>query len=284
MFPASLMAAAKDYTLLHHVSCTEYLNYEAAKFSKCFGAGTTVLLYNGGVKTVEEIVIGDVLMGDDSTARTVLSLTRGHTQNDAIIFAAADSKNTSHAHLLSEPAIAPATYLIRTSNPGHQQWTCNGDHILVLQINRGPWVDTAPHGAKGYVIKYFELVAVRSVPSPAQVPVIRVLATDEKVRNGDERALVFDTQDLAGAFLAAYGDVWRPLEFECTVNDFYGLSELIRDSCKFFQPELVVFPAGGASSLKARLEVVLGRKVDDQLVADTAWVLGIWSVLATRTD
>lgn len=34
MFPASLMAAAKDYTLLHHVSCTEYLQYEGAKFSK----------------------------------------------------------------------------------------------------------------------------------------------------------------------------------------------------------------------------------------------------------
>ena len=39
MFPASLMAAAKDYTLLHHVSCTEYLNYEDKKFSKSRNTG-----------------------------------------------------------------------------------------------------------------------------------------------------------------------------------------------------------------------------------------------------
>ena len=39
MFPSTLMAADSNYTLLHHVSCTEYLQYEGTKFSKSRGTG-----------------------------------------------------------------------------------------------------------------------------------------------------------------------------------------------------------------------------------------------------
>jgi len=39
IFPSTLMAADKNNTLLHHVSCTEYLQYEGSKFSKSRGTG-----------------------------------------------------------------------------------------------------------------------------------------------------------------------------------------------------------------------------------------------------
>jgi superfamily II DNA or RNA helicase len=44
---------------------------------KCLGKGTEILLYDGSKKKVEDIIIGDLLMGDDSTPRQVLSLARG---------------------------------------------------------------------------------------------------------------------------------------------------------------------------------------------------------------
>jgi replicative DNA helicase len=44
---------------------------------KCFGKGTRILMYSGAIKAVEDIQVGDVLMGDDSTPRQVLSLARG---------------------------------------------------------------------------------------------------------------------------------------------------------------------------------------------------------------
>jgi superfamily II DNA or RNA helicase len=44
---------------------------------KCLGKNTPVLMYDGTIKLVQDIVIGDVLMGDDSTARNVLTLARG---------------------------------------------------------------------------------------------------------------------------------------------------------------------------------------------------------------
>ncbi len=44
---------------------------------KCLGKGTKVLMYDGSLKKVEDIQVGDQLMGDDSTPRLVLSLARG---------------------------------------------------------------------------------------------------------------------------------------------------------------------------------------------------------------
>ncbi|KAJ3024144.1 UNVERIFIED_CONTAM: putative methionine--tRNA ligase, cytoplasmic protein rar1 [Siphonaria sp. JEL0065] len=39
MFPSSLIGTGEQYTLLHHLSTTEYLQYETAKFSKSRGVG-----------------------------------------------------------------------------------------------------------------------------------------------------------------------------------------------------------------------------------------------------
>jgi replicative DNA helicase len=44
---------------------------------KCLGKGTKVLMYSGELKKVEDIKVGDLLMGDDSTPRRVLSVTKG---------------------------------------------------------------------------------------------------------------------------------------------------------------------------------------------------------------
>ncbi len=44
---------------------------------KCLGKGTKVLMFDGSLKNVEDVVAGDLLMGDDSTPRKVLSTTTG---------------------------------------------------------------------------------------------------------------------------------------------------------------------------------------------------------------
>jgi len=47
---------------------------------KCLGKGTKVLMYDGSLKKVEDVKVGDKLMGDDSTPRNVLSTTSGKEQ------------------------------------------------------------------------------------------------------------------------------------------------------------------------------------------------------------
>ena len=43
----------------------------------CFEQGTKILMYNGRIKRVEDINVGETVMGDDSTPRTVLALSSG---------------------------------------------------------------------------------------------------------------------------------------------------------------------------------------------------------------
>jgi replicative DNA helicase len=86
---------------------------------KCFGKGTRILMYSGEVKAVEEIQVGDLLMGDDSTPRRVLSLARGREamywvrQNKAIDY------RVNEAHILS---------LKRSRNEGKHK---NGDVLNI---------------------------------------------------------------------------------------------------------------------------------------------------------
>ena len=39
IFPSSLLGSGRDWTMLHHMSSSEYLNYESGKFSKSMGVG-----------------------------------------------------------------------------------------------------------------------------------------------------------------------------------------------------------------------------------------------------
>ena len=47
---------------------------------KCLGAGTKVLMYSGELKNVEDVKVGELLMGDDSMPRKVISLARGREE------------------------------------------------------------------------------------------------------------------------------------------------------------------------------------------------------------
>lgn len=47
---------------------------------KCLGKGTKVLMFDGTLKRVEDVAVGDLLMGDDSTPRKVLSLAKGREE------------------------------------------------------------------------------------------------------------------------------------------------------------------------------------------------------------
>lgn len=49
-------------------------------FGKCMGKGTPIIMYNGSIKMVEDVKVGDLLMGDDSKPRKVLSLARGQDE------------------------------------------------------------------------------------------------------------------------------------------------------------------------------------------------------------
>jgi hypothetical protein len=68
---------------------------------KCFSRGTRILLWNGTIKNVEDVVIGDILIGDDGTKRTVSSLVNGEDEMFEIKQTEGESYTVNKKHILS---------------------------------------------------------------------------------------------------------------------------------------------------------------------------------------
>lgn len=68
---------------------------------KCLGEGTPVLLFDGTVKPVEGVAVGDLLMGPDSRPRRVLSLARGRERLYRVVPTKGDPYVVNESHVLS---------------------------------------------------------------------------------------------------------------------------------------------------------------------------------------
>ncbi|RLG45042.1 MAG: hypothetical protein DRN81_02945 [Thermoproteota archaeon] len=68
---------------------------------KCLGVDTPVILYDGTVKKVQDVNVGDQLMGDDSTPRNVLSLARGRERLYKITSIKGETYTVNSSHILS---------------------------------------------------------------------------------------------------------------------------------------------------------------------------------------
>ena len=87
---------------------------------KCLAKGTPILMYDGRIKLVEDIVVGDVLFGDDGGPRNVLSLARGREQMIQIVERGTQRSYTvNRSHILS----------LRHRTTGHIEDMCIDDYL-----------------------------------------------------------------------------------------------------------------------------------------------------------
>lgn len=113
-------------TLMDYASTASPKYYDSKKMAaammeeegKCFGYGTRIKMFDNSIKEVQNIVVGDVLMGDDSKPRNVLKLARGREE----MFEVTPKKGNS--------------------------WTCNKSHILSLRCSYNSGVPGKKKGDK----------------------------------------------------------------------------------------------------------------------------------------
>lgn len=68
---------------------------------KCLAKGTEILMFNGEKKPVEEIQVGELIMGDDSTSRTILSTCTGKEEMYEIVPNKGESFTVNESHILT---------------------------------------------------------------------------------------------------------------------------------------------------------------------------------------
>lgn len=67
----------------------------------CHEAGQGVLMFDGSVKAVEDVRVGDQLMGPDSAPRNVLALARGEEEMVEIVPTKGEPWRVNRSHILS---------------------------------------------------------------------------------------------------------------------------------------------------------------------------------------
>jgi replicative DNA helicase len=87
--------------MLHGLITGHFVVIKAGvKVGKCFGKDTPVRMFDGSVKMVQYIAEGDLLMGDDSSPRKVMSLTSGKEELFKVHQKKRDSYVVNKSHIL----------------------------------------------------------------------------------------------------------------------------------------------------------------------------------------
>lgn len=81
--------------------CQVVMPVVATGGGKCLGVDTPVLMFDGTVKKVQHIQVGELLMGPDSTPRQVLSLARGSEELYRVTPIKGDPYVVNESHILS---------------------------------------------------------------------------------------------------------------------------------------------------------------------------------------
>lgn len=95
---------------------------------KCLGAGTPVLMFDGSIKLVEDIRVGDQLMGPDRKPRQVLSLARGREQMYRV-------RNHAKGYVVNESHILS----LRHQGAGELRNVSVHDYMKWPPVNRVQW-------------------------------------------------------------------------------------------------------------------------------------------------
>jgi hypothetical protein len=102
---------SSDFSLLTHQKIVrDYMNlytpyrglllYHGLGSGKCHAKGTPIIMYNGKIELIENIKVGDLLMGDDSTPRRVTSLARGKDKMYDIVPVKGEKYTVNEEHIL----------------------------------------------------------------------------------------------------------------------------------------------------------------------------------------
>lgn len=97
---------------------------------KCLGKDTPVLMYDGSIKMVQDVKVGDRLMGPDSKPRNVLTTTTGREELFRITPFKGDSWVCNRSHILSLERTE------RNCNPFLKRWNVPVTEYLEWSANR----------------------------------------------------------------------------------------------------------------------------------------------------
>ena len=94
---------------------------------KCLGLNTPIIMFDGSIKMVQDVKPNDLIMGDDSTSRRVLSTSRGEDEMYKVTTRCGDSYIVNSAHILTFKVLK---YIIYKKNRTFLSWGDKSGNVL----------------------------------------------------------------------------------------------------------------------------------------------------------
>ena len=94
--------------------------YGLSGSGKCLGRNTPILMYDGTIKMVQDVINGDLVMGDDSRSRRVFGVTRGKDTMYKITNIKNESYIVNSEHILSLKYVGRKQFRDRTNRHSYQ--------------------------------------------------------------------------------------------------------------------------------------------------------------------
>lgn len=112
------------------------LLFHSVGTGKCHAKNTPIIMFDGSIKMVQDIKIGDKLMGDDSTPRKVLSLANGIDDMYDIIPVKGDKYTVNSEHILCLKCSGRGCITISKSQPNKPFKTTHLDNKTIKYVSK----------------------------------------------------------------------------------------------------------------------------------------------------
>jgi len=271
---------------------------------KCWAPDTELLMFDGTSKKASEIVVGDILMGEDSTRRFVLpgTIHRGNTAEDEEVWRFNDGEHGIHAAIKDgHHARGPRRGPLEPTDQFECKYVgCN--YVANSPQGRNAHEKTAKHtvpcprptmfkitsmngGKQTVSVTTDHILVLRVNRSPSSVTKRKMEGLnnpfyfDRVIVNAKNiicyETVSFSSADVAEEALTRERQQHQVLEWEGTVAQYLEFPVKVKKACQMFQPKIVHF-APPVKSLASRLRDAIDRPPTEVELLSAAWVIGLW--------
>lgn len=156
-------------------SLSKYSNSDAIIYVGCFAKGTKVMMHDGSLKTIENVDVGEDVMGVDGEGRKVVGLPRGRELMYKISQKISNgARKTDKTH--SEPL-------------GLFEYTCNATHKLVVRTPRSCRTLTQKvNGVDSYGVNFFDL-SKEKLKDGREIEIVKEMSRSYPATEGPDKVV-----------------------------------------------------------------------------------------------
>ncbi|KAJ1883885.1 H(+)-transporting V1 sector ATPase subunit A, partial [Kickxella alabastrina] len=226
-------------------SLSKYSNSDFIVYVGCFAQGTEVLMSDGATRNIEDVRVGELVLGEDGLPREVVALPRG----------------TETMYKVTE--VAEETHVPAL---GGISFTCNATHELVVRTEQSVSVSSETvDGEQQAVASYFALDTAIDMASGRRIQMVGV---HKRFFQHSTHGGAAEAQCKAEMFAATVER--SAISWTVEARDVERMSVGVRAATfQRYAPVLVESPALGAALEGAGIDATLAPKV--------AYLLGAWA-------